>query len=140
MHLSIFTDGGSRGNPGPAAAGYVIKNELDEVIAEGGVYLGIATNNHAEYEAVVQALKAVEGLFSLNQTDRRQISFYLDSKLVVEQLSGRFKIKHQNLAQIAHQINETLLNLAITATFTHIPRAQNAHADALVNQALDSSI
>ena len=139
MHYIIYTDGGSRGNPGPAATGYVIKNDLGEVVLEGGAYLGVATNNHAEYQAVVQALVAVEQLFSPVQDDRIHISFYLDSKLVVEQLSGRFKIKNQNLAQSAHEINETLKRLSIAATFSHIPRAQNAHADALVNQALDNS-
>jgi ribonuclease HI len=138
MHFLIFTDGGARGNPGPAAAGYVIKNELGEVVVEGGTYLGVATNNLAEYKAVVAALQATETLCTPNKDDLQRISFFLDSKLVVEQLSGRFKIKNQNLAQIAQEINDTLKKRSISATFTHIPRAQNAHADALVNQVLDN--
>lgn len=139
MHYVIYTDGGARGNPGPAAAAYLIKSTEGEVITEGGVFLGIATNNHAEYEAVKQALVAVETLLSQEPDEKRMVHFYLDSKLVVEQLSGRFKIKNANLMAMAQSIHETLKKLAIDATFTYIPRAQNFEADALVNQVLDSS-
>ncbi len=140
MHISIYTDGGARGNPGPAAAAYLIKLESGEVLREGGVFLGNTTNNHAEYEAVKQALLALEAQIAKNQDKIHLISFYLDSKLVVEQLSGRFKIKNQNLIDQAASIRDLLKKLAITTTFSYIPRAQNFEADALVNQVLDSSI
>lgn len=140
MHISIYTDGGARGNPGPAAAAYLIKFESGEVIQEGGVYLGNTTNNHAEYEAVKQALIALETLIAKNQEKIDQVRFFLDSKLVVEQLSGRFKVKNQNLIDQVASIRDLLNKLAISTTFSYIPRAQNFEADALVNQVLDSSI
>lgn len=138
MRYLVFTDGGSRGNPGPAAAAYVIKLETGEVIEDGGVYLGTATNNHAEYEAVKQSLIAIEKLFSLNSDKDNTLHFFLDSKLVVEQLMGNYKIKNQNLAKLAQVINNLLKKLDAEVSFTHIPRAQNSHADALVNQVLDA--
>lgn len=131
--ITIYTDGGARNNPGPAGAGIVIK-EGEKVICEVGQYLGEQTNNWAEYEAVAIALgKAHEFLLR-----DRDIEFRLDSKLVVEQLNGKWKIKEPALKQQATKIR-TLLQSFGPTTFVHIPREENAEADALVNEAIDNA-
>lgn len=138
MAYLVFTDGGARGNPGPAAAAFVIKNDQGKVIQTGGFYLGEATNNQAEYMAVIRALQAIEKLITPSSQLREEVKFKLDSKLVVEQISGRYKIKNAQLSQLAQQIKTILQKNSIEAVFTHIPRSQNSEADALVNQTLDS--
>lgn len=131
--IKIYTDGASRGNPGEASAGVVIyRNE--EVIAEIRKYLGVQTNNWAEYEAVFLALQRAhnEGLST------ETISVFLDSKLVAEQLSGNWKIKMPTL-QVQHEKITRLLKESFhTVTFTHIRREHNAYADRLANEALDA--
>jgi len=127
----IYTDGGARGNPGPAAAGIVI---LDgEKKTEDKQYLGsLQTNNWAEYEAVVIALgKCLEMMLR-----DRDIEFRLDSQLVVEQLKGNWKIKEAGLKQQAAKVRSLLKDFG-TVTFTYIPREENKEADRLVNEALD---
>ena len=127
----IYTDGGARGNPGPAGAGVVIID--GEKKTEIKQYLGaLQTNNWAEYEAVVIALgRALEMLLR-----DRDIEFRLDSKLVVEQLMGNWKIKEPNLKLQAAKVHSLLKNFG-TVTFVYIPREQNEDADRLVNEALD---
>lgn len=131
MSVTIYTDGGARGNPGPAAAGVVIidGDRREEVKA----YLGERqTNNWAEYEAVVIALgKCIEMLLR-----DKDLDFKLDSQLVVEQLKGNWKIKEPELKKQAMRIQGLLKDFG-TVTFTHIPRAENKEADRLVNEALD---
>lgn len=127
----IYTDGGARNNPGPAAAGVVI---LDgEKKTEVKAYLGNPiTNNWAEYEAVVIALgKAHELLLR-----ERDLDFKLDSQLVVEQLKGNWKIKEPELKKQAQKVRDLLGGFG-TVTFTYIPREENKEADRLVNEALD---
>lgn len=127
----IYTDGGARGNPGPAGAGVVI---LDgDKKTEAKAYLGNPiTNNWAEYEAVVIALgKALEMLLR-----DRDIEFRLDSQLVVEQLSGNWKIKDAELKKQAQKVHRLLKDFG-TVTFTYVPREENKEADRLVNEALD---
>lgn len=133
MKLIIYTDGASRGNPGHSSYGFSIRDSDNKLVHEEGGYLGIATNNFAEYSAVLEALKYVE-----NTLDKEQIemNFLMDSKLVVEQLSGRFKIKSQNLIPLISQIKH--LQQGFTkVTFKHIPRKLNFKADSLANMALD---
>src|SRR3989344_5426246 len=101
MNLSIYTDGGARGNPGPAAIGFVVKNGED-TIAEQAEFIGETTNNTAEYQAVIYALNWIEA----NQKDATTIAFYLDSKLVVNQLLGTFKIKQPHLQALSNQIHK----------------------------------
>ena len=127
----IYTDGGARGNPGPAGAGVVIID--GEKKAELKAYLGDRqTNNWAEYEAVVIALgKALEMLLR-----DRDIEFRLDSQLVVEQLKGNWKIKEPGLKAQAAKVRSLLKDFG-TVTFTYIPREENKEADRLVNEALD---
>ena len=138
--MIIHTDGGSRGNPGHAATGVVVLDDAGkDVIYESGVYLGIATNNTAEYEAVARAL---EWVLAEKKNDHlptpQTLSFKLDSQLVVEQLSGRYKIKQAHILTYVKKIHALLREIGFPATFTYVPRAQNAAADALVNQALDA--
>ncbi len=129
--LKIFTDGGSRGNPGPSASGYVILNEEEEIIEEGGEYLGITTNNQAEYQAVKQALQAAI------KFDPQEIHFFVDSLLVVNQLKGVYKIKNRDLWPIHSDIKDIAENFE-NVSFTHVRREHNKLADAKVNEVLDS--
>jgi ribonuclease HI len=133
MSIIVYTDGGARGNPGPAGAGIVIQN--GGVVTEVKAYLGpIHTNNWAEYEAVVIALGK---LLEMNLRDS-DVEFRLDSKLVVEQLMGNWKIKEPNLKDQAMRVRGLLGDFG-TVTFTYVPRAENKEADRLVNEALDES-
>lgn len=132
MILTIYTDGASRGNPGKASCGFVIFNESKKKIFEEGKYLGIQTNNFAEYTAVFRALEYITKNFPT-----ATIKFFMDSKLVCEQLSGRYKIKSPNLIPLVRQI-KSLQEKLREVTFTHIPRSENFLADAQANLALDS--
>jgi ribonuclease HI len=129
QHIFIYSDGGSRGNPGPSAAGFVIVDN-GTVIDQGGEYLGITTNNQAEYHGVRLGLeRAIEkGIMSLE--------FRIDSMLVVNQLNGLYKIKNRELWPINERI-QTLLGQFEHVKFHHVPRELNKMADALVNKLLD---
>lgn len=136
MSLTIYTDGGARGNPGEAAVGItVLKN--GQVVFEQAAYIGTATNNEAEYQAILSALEWLEA-----QEDRfsaeTEVTFKLDSKLVVEQLKENWKIKESRLKKYANQCWEILDSLPYSVELTHVTRAENEAADALVNQALDA--
>jgi len=129
--VTIFTDGGSRGNPGPSAAGYIIVDASREVIAQGGEYLGITTNNQAEYQGVRFALeKAIE--LKLTRVD-----FKIDSMLVVNQMKGIYKIKNRELWPVHERIRE-LMTQFDKVTFTHVRREFNQLADGMVNKTLDA--
>lgn len=126
----IYSDGGSRGNPGPSASAYVIMDNNEQIISEGGVYLGITTNNQAEYQAVRLALKrAIE-------MNLKVVDFRLDSSLVVNQLNGIYKIKNRDLWPIHAGIKEQLKYFD-KVSFSHVRREFNQLADALVNKTLD---
>lgn len=135
MKLVVYTDGASRGNPGHASFGFTISEKSGKLLFEKGEYIGIATNNVAEYKGVLEALKAIQNKFVDKEIE--SIEFFADSKLAVEQLSGRFKVKSMHLLPLIQEIKVLALNLG-GATFTHIPRAQNSKADKLANIALDS--
>jgi mutator protein MutT len=126
----VYSDGGSRGNPGPSAAGFVILNGRDEVIAQGGMYLGITTNNLAEYQGLLLGL---EKAFELHA---RVIDFRLDSLLVVNQMNGIYRIKNRELWPVHERIRE-LLTQFDRVTFTHIRREFNQLADGMVNKILN---
>lgn len=134
--LTIFTDGGARGNPGPAASAFVIVNSSGQLLVEQGHFLGSTTNNVAEYQGLILALNWLTGFPGL--LSFQHLIFKLDSLLVVNQLKGLYKVKEPSL-QILHQrVQSSLLNLKITYQFIHIPRLQNSRADFLVNQTLDN--
>jgi ribonuclease HI len=128
--LIIYTDGGARGNPGPAAIGGVIYDEKKNKLTEISEFIGHATNNQAEYQAVLAAIKKAKTL------EAEEIEFYLDSKLAANQLSGNFKIKNKGLASLFVQVYNETLNFK-KVSFHYIPREQNKEADRLVNQALN---
>lgn len=139
--VKIFTDGGARGNPGPAASAAVIeiRNAKGEIrVHEIAKCIGTATNNQAEYRAVIEALKWLTAN-DLQQTVKNdlEIDFYLDSELVVEQLNQRYKVKNEGLKPLFWQIRELMMQLGGKITFSHIRREQNKRADELVNEALD---
>lgn len=128
----LYADGGSRGNPGPSASGYVIMDEQDEILVDKGVYLGITTNNQAEYHA----LKA--GLEEAKKMGAREVDVRLDSLLVVNQMKGVFKVKNRDLWPI-HESIKILVGSFRKVTFTHVPREMNKLADAAVNRVLDEA-
>jgi ribonuclease HI/ADP-ribose pyrophosphatase YjhB (NUDIX family) len=129
--VTIFSDGGSRGNPGPSAAGFVIINHDQQVIAEGGEYLGITTNNQAEYHGVRLGLeKALELKF-------KRVDFKIDSMLVVNQMKGFYKIKNRELWPIHERIRELMKSFE-KVTFNHVQREFNQLADGMVNKTLDA--
>lgn len=130
--LKIFTDGGARGNPGPAACGVIIKDENDKVIGKFSKYLGERTNNQAEYEGVILALTEAQKFGQV------EIAFYLDSLLVVNQLKGSYKVKEPELQKLFVKI-WNLSQKFKKITYTHVPRAMNALADRLVNEELDKN-
>ena len=129
--VKLFTDGGSRGNPGPSATGFAILSLEDKLLKAGGTYLGITTNNQAEYKAVL------EGLGTAYDMGAVQVDVYMDSLLVVNQMSGIFKIKNLDLLKINVSIHEAIKKFD-KVSFKHVPRALNKLADAEVNRVLDS--
>jgi ribonuclease HI/ADP-ribose pyrophosphatase YjhB (NUDIX family) len=129
-HATVYSDGGSRGNPGPSAAGFVVINNQQEVVSQGGEYLGITTNNQAEYHGVRLGLeKALE----LGYT---HIDFRIDSMLVVNQMNGLYKIKNRELWPI-HERIRSMLTRFDKVSFTHVKREFNQLADGMVNKTLD---
>lgn len=128
----IYTDGGSRGNPGPSASGYVIMDEAKNVLVDKGVYLGITTNNQAEYQALKFALE--EAL----KMRAREVSVYMDSMLVVNQMKGIFKVKNRDLWPIHDAIKQLAAKFQ-KIQFTQVPRELNKLADAAVNRVLDEA-
>ena len=128
--LIVYTDGGSRGNPGPSATGYVIYDSANSLIESGGSYLGVTTNNQAEYHALLEAAK------QCLKYEPKKIIFSLDSQLVVNQMTGRYKIKNKDLWPVNQSIKETLEGVKVE--FKYVPREKNKEADAMVNKVLDS--
>ncbi|NDZ63842.1 bifunctional RNase H/acid phosphatase [Streptomyces cyaneofuscatus] len=132
--LVVEADGGSRGNPGPAGYGaVVIDAATGETLAEAAEYIGVATNNVAEYRGLITGLTAAKALFPDEALDVR---VRMDSKLVVEQMSGRWKIKHPDMKPLAARATAILPPSSVT--YEWIPRAQNKHADRLANEAMDA--
>ncbi len=132
--ITVFTDGGARGNPGPAGIGVQILDDAQEVISELSEYIGETTNNVAEYTAVKRALEHLQTLFP--DTKALQVDFYLDSQLVERQLNGAYKVKDAHLKTYFEAI-KILINEFAAVSFTHIVRADNKEADRLANEAMD---
>lgn len=128
--LIIFTDGGARGNPGPAGIGAVLYDEKKNIVAEVSEFLGKTTNNQAEYRALIAALKRAQTLAA------KELECYLDSELVVKQLNREYRVKDKDLAPLFLEIHNLSLNFK-KITYTHIPRERNKAADALANAAMD---
>lgn len=129
-HAVIYSDGGSRGNPGPSAAGFVVMESDGDVVAEGGAFLGHTTNNVAEYQAVYLGLEKAQ------EMGFRTVDFRMDSQLVANQLNGVYKIRNTELRPINNRIAE-LAQQFDRVTFTHVHREYNQLADGVVNKILD---
>lgn len=127
----LFTDGGARGNPGPSAIGAYIFDKNDKLITFDGKFLGKATNNEAEYKALIL------GLETANKEGIKEIDCYLDSELVVKQLNGQYKVKQEHLAKLKEQVQD-LVFLFEKIAIHHVPREENKHADRMVNVILDA--
>lgn len=131
--IKLFGDGGSRGNPGPSASGYVLMDMDDNILFKTGVYLGITTNNQAEY----QSLKL--GLEEAYKYGAQEVAVHMDSLLVINQMKGIFKVKNRDLWPIHEAIKESAKRFK-KVTYTHVPRELNKLADAEVNSTLDAEL
>ena len=135
--IIIYTDGGSRGNPGPAAVGVLFCNEKDQIIKKYSEYLGEATNNEAEYRAVIFALKKVKQLFGKKKVRDLEIEINSDSELLVSQLRGLYKILEPRIGELFLKVWNLKIDFK-NVIFNLIPRGRNKTADKLVNEALDN--
>ena len=136
--IIIYTDGGSRGNPGKAAIGVVFCNEEEKIIKKFGEYLGDnLTNNDAEYQAIIFALKKFKALFGKAIADISDVEIRADSELVVKQLNGDYRLQDPKIQQFFIEIWNLKFDFK-SVKFRHIPREKNKEADRLVNEALDS--
>ena len=130
--LTIHTDGGARGNPGPAGIGAIAKNEKGETVFEISEYIGEATNNQAEYRALLVAIEKA------GELGAQEVDFVLDSELVVKQMKREYKVKNKELAPLFVKIYNAVMQFK-KVTFRHVPREMNKEADALANRAMDNS-
>ncbi len=128
--LVIRTDGAARGNPGPAGAGWVIETTTGDVIAEGWAYLGVMTNNQAEYEALMRAL------MDADPGPDADLTIYSDSQLLVRQLTGEYRVKDEGLKP-RFEVVARFLRSAGSVSLRHVSRRENERADALANRAID---
>ena len=135
--LIVYTDGGSRGNPGEAAIGVVIRDEKGNLTKEYGEAIGIKTNNEAEYAAVISALKKIKALFGKEKAKKTEVNFKMDSEFVMKQLNGEYKIEEERMQPLFIAVWNLKMDFA-RVTFSHVRREQNKEADRLVNMALDS--
>lgn len=127
----LYTDGGSRGNPGPSATGFVVLDSRDKILNKGSKYLGIKTNNQAEYTALVDGLKKCQDI------GIEDLEVYMDSLLIINQMKGSYKVKNADLIplyQSAIQLSHNFKSIS----YTHVRRELNSIADSLVNECLDS--
>ncbi|MFC6005421.1 reverse transcriptase-like protein, partial [Streptomonospora nanhaiensis] len=132
--LVVEADGGSRGNPGPAGYGAVVRDaDTGAVLAEIAESIGVATNNAAEYQGLIAGLAAAARLDAAAEVEAR-----LDSKLVVEQMAGRWRVKHPDLRPLHERARAAAEELG-AVRYTWVPRARNAHADRLANEAMDAA-
>ena len=134
--IIIYTDGGSRGNPGPAGVGVVISTGQGKVLKEYSSDIGVRTNNEAEYEAIILALSKVKHLFGKEKTKNLEIEVRTDSQLVARQLKGEYKLNEEKLFPLFIKIWNLKTELG-KISFVEIPREKNKEADRLANEAMD---
>ncbi len=137
--LNIFTDGGSRGNPGPAALGVYIENDEGATLDEIGKNLGITTNNVAEYSAILSALTWVLE-HKKEMPNLSKVNLFMDSNLAASQLNGLYRMKSPNLRELYFLVKEKEAQIDLPVSYTFVPREQNKKADRMVNMALDNLI
>ncbi len=136
MTIRIYTDGGSRGNPGPAASAAILKEvhpdgREGKVLATAAKWLGMTTNNQAEYTAIII------GLEKAKEIGATVVQMYMDSELAVRQLTGVYKVKNPDIAKRYLEVHNLITKFA-RVSFTHVPRERNTEADALVNETIDA--
>ena len=136
--IAIFTDGGARGNPGPAALGVFIEDENHTELARIGKKIGEATNNVAEYAAILEGFNWA--LLNKKKLKMESINFYTDSQLAYSQLSGLYKVKNPKIREFVFTIRQKEAELKIPVFYSHVPREKNIRADFMVNQALDNRL
>lgn len=134
--IIVYTDGGARGNPGPAAIGFVIKDASGKTVKSHGEAIGETTNNEAEYRAVISALQKAKALFGKSKTKEHEVEVRMDSELIARQLNGEYKIKEERLFPFFIKIWNLKMDFG-SVSFQHVPREKNKEADRLVNEALD---
>jgi len=132
-HLIIFTDGVARGNPGEAGFGVIIKDKDGNILEKVGGYLGIATNNFAEYSAMIAALKAAR------KYNADKIEIYSDSELMVRQLNGVYRVRSKKLLPLFKEVMQ-FISAEKCVTISHIPREKNKEADTLANKVVDKAL
>lgn len=138
--ITIYTDGGSRGNPGKAAIGVVFCNEMDQVIKKYGEYLGDnLTNNEAEYKAVIFALKKFKSVFGKAIAENSEVEIRSDSELLVKQMNGEYKLSDEKIQKFFIEIWNLKIDFKLVK-FKAIPREKNKTADRMVNEALDQQM
>ena len=135
MQISVFTDGGARGNPGPSGYGLVILDENKNLIFKDSKFLGIKTNNEAEYSALIGALSWIKA--NREAYNIQKISFCSDSQLLVRQVQGLYKVKAQNLKDYYRTVINLLEEISLPYLFQDIRRELNTDADELANEAMD---
>ncbi len=133
QRLLVWTDGGARGNPGPAGIGVVMTDPSGQLVDEIAEYIGEATNNQAEYRALIRALARARELGA------NDLEIHMDSELVVRQLNGQYKVKNANMKPLFGEAQGLLKGFA-RCTIKHVRREANAEADRLVNQAIDAAL
>jgi ribonuclease HI len=131
LNCAVYTDGGARGNPGPAAAGGVILAQDGTLVEELSEFLGVATNNVAEYQALAMTLRRAKEL------GFEQVTVHMDSELIVRQLNGIYRVKDPKMLELYAQVRKLLREFSDWKV-VHVPRAENKHADELVNAVLDA--
>jgi len=137
--IYINTDGGARGNPGPAAIGVIFYAENGDELYHYKECIGKATNNEAEYRAIIKALDILlrSKWFSANNIADKEVICRLDSQLVVEQINGNYKIKQEHIKLLIAQLRQMIREIHLNISFVYVPRSENKIADKLVNRALD---
>lgn len=137
--IVIYTDGGSRGNPGPAGAGVVVTDGKGNIIKKYSNFLGVKTNNEAEYEAVIFGLQKIKALLGKEKIKNMEVEFRLDSQLIARQLNGKYKIEEERLFPLFIKIWNLKMDFG-SIKFSEIPREKNKEADRLANEAMDGNI
>lgn len=135
--IILYTDGGARGNPGPAGAGVVVTDDVGKILTQAHAALGVMTNNEAEYRALLLGLATIKNYFGKEKTKNLIIEARLDSELVVKQLNGQYQINEKSLQPLFLEVWNARVKYFPHLTFRHIPREENHQADALANQAMD---
>ncbi|HEX8591495.1 MAG TPA: reverse transcriptase-like protein [Candidatus Paceibacterota bacterium] len=137
MQFTLYADGGARGNPGPAGSGAVVFDAMGKRVVEVSDYLGETTNNVAEYEAVLRGLTKLKDTYTEGFFNHIPVLVRMDSKLVVEQMKGAYKVKHPNLIPRYFELRNLVARHFPLITFEHVRREFNKDADLLANEAMD---